>query len=76
MYPPHSLYVEVVALQDYGEIVTTSGTVNISFPILLLLLFCCPFPSQYLEKNSIHYLRLSDVEYLIRQGVLEVKKTN
>ncbi|KAK8807489.1 DNA replication complex gins protein PSF1 [Blastocystis sp. subtype 4] len=30
MFPPHSLYVEVVALQDYGEIVTASGPVNIS----------------------------------------------
>ena len=57
MFPPHDLYVEVVATEDYGEIVTTSGTVN-------------------LEKNSIHYLKLSDIEYLIRQGVLKVKKTN
>lgn len=39
MYPPHSLYVEVVALQDYGEIVTTSGTVNISLdPVWKVLL--------------------------------------
>lgn len=30
MYPPHSLYVEVVAMQDVGEIVTASGVLNIS----------------------------------------------
>ena len=75
MYPPRSLYVEVVALQDYGEIVTTSGTVNISF-LSYYSSSSCSFPSHHLEKNSIHYLRLSDVEYLIRQGVLEVKRTN
>ena len=40
MYPPHSLYVEVVATQDVGEIVTPSGAVNISFISKIRNLHC------------------------------------
>ena len=50
--PPKQLFVEVRALQDYGEVLTDTGVVN-------------------LKKNTVHFLRRSDAELLIRQGVLE-----
>jgi len=49
--PPKDLYIEVRALQDYGEILTDTGLIKI-------------------EKNSVMLLRRTDVEPLIKAGVL------
>jgi len=50
--PPKNLYIEVRVLEDCGEILTESGSIN-------------------LERNTTHFLRRSDVEHLVRQGMLE-----
>eukprot|EP00516_Mucochytrium_quahogii_P008908 CAMPEP_0203766582 /NCGR_PEP_ID=MMETSP0099_2-20121227/502_1 /ASSEMBLY_ACC=CAM_ASM_000209 /TAXON_ID=96639 /ORGANISM=" , Strain NY0313808BC1" /LENGTH=199 /DNA_ID=CAMNT_0050662957 /DNA_START=39 /DNA_END=638 /DNA_ORIENTATION=- len=52
MQPPKNLFIEVRVLEDCGEVLTDSGSIN-------------------LAKNTTHYLRRSDVEHLIRQGMLK-----
>ena len=51
LQPPKQLYVEVHVLEDYGDIMTSSGSVM-------------------LKKDEYLLLKRSDVEHLIRQGVL------
>ena len=51
--PPRDLFVEVRALEDFGAVVTGSGTVT-------------------LLKNVTYLVRRSDVDHLIRTGILEV----
>jgi GINS complex subunit 1 len=52
MQPPKHLLVEVRVLEDYGDIMTSSG------PVIL-------------KKDEYLLLRRTDVEHLIRQGVLQ-----
>ncbi len=52
LQPPKHLYIEVRVLQDYGDVVTASGSVT-------------------LKKGERLLLKRSDIEHLIRQGVLE-----
>ena len=50
--PPKDLFVEVLVLENCGEIYTDHGPVR-------------------LDASTTHYLRLNDVEHLIRQGKLK-----
>ena len=50
--PPKQLMVEVRVLVDCGEIMTETGSVNLS-------------------KGTQHSLRRTEVEHLVRQGLLE-----
>ena len=51
LQPPKHLYIEVLVLADYGDIMTASG------PVML-------------KKDERLLLKRTDVEQLIRQGVL------
>ncbi len=51
LQPPKHLYIEVLVLADYGDIMTASG------PVML-------------KKDERLLLKRTDVEHLIRQGVL------
>lgn len=63
---PKDVMVEVIALEDCGEVMTESGVVSRWIDASPSV----DFSQVNLEKGTTHSLRRRDVESLIRQGLL------
>jgi hypothetical protein len=79
--PPRGMFIDVLALQDVGTIVTDSG---MSMTLKKVRLPHSPFTTSFMFRrapwnnalmhslqDTLHRVRRSEVEHLIRQGALE-----
>jgi GINS complex subunit 1 len=69
--PPKDLLIEARVLKDCGEVMTELGPIHLGNLQFLLILFNIYIFYFIIEKGSTEFLRRSDIEQLIRQGIVE-----
>ena len=63
MFPPTDLLVEILATEDIGKVKTKNGGIDYFFILEIKL-----------EKNMTYFLRKSDIEPLLRKGLVTLNE--